>query len=458
MGSIIKLTLIISLFFIYISITQATSAADGWHESPNVLSTENEWREISNQWNEIDVLQFGAKGDGVTNDTVALQRAFNKCSELGLTCKIPKNKTFLVTEELFLWGKASLMGEDETGVIDFRVKDQFYLLNIGISGKNEIEEPFSGVISGVKFKVSGGKKGRIIFFWRTQGARILDNIFEVGNYRYSATSSGNVNSWLKDINHYVRKNITISRNKIIAKADYLGSEGIGLGSFDGVVISENTVTGVGDDPIAVHYCRNVNIINNFMTSVDGRLFASNSINVEIRENVVRRVPSPLNNKSYKGIALIYIGFEQLNRRNSYSAPTNINVFDNDLYYPPGAIDTGAGIYVYGPRNVHVGRNKIINDSEDVIATAIHLLPAPFSAKWNDPDSIDKSNIARVWDVSIYENFASGKFPQKIIMTGKCVDYMGEIIIRDNLAKGYQLYCPKVKLTGNKKHVTKFSNQ
>jgi len=406
---------------------------------------------------ELSITHYGAIGNGTADDTVVVQRALTKCSEDGLVCKVPKNKTFLITGPLFLWGKSSLIGQDDTGVIEFRVLNSRYLLNIGISGKNKIEEPFSGEITGVNFKVNGGSKGRIIFFWRTQGASIKNNIFDVGNYRYSATSSGNVKSWLKRAGLYVRKNIEIKRNMVIAASDELGSEGIGLGGFDGAVISENTILNVGDDPIGVHYCKNIKIQDNYMTSIDGRLYVSNSVNVDINNNVAKRVASPINNRFYKGIGLIYVGFELYSKSNSLSAPGNINIYDNDLYYPTGAIDAGSGIYVYGPRNVNVGRNIIKNDSEKVIASAIHLMPAHFSAKWNDPDNIDSPNIARVWKVSIFGNIAGGVFPQKIIMTGKCVDFMGKVIIRDNLAKGYQLYCPKVKVTGNKIHVEKYNN-
>ena len=402
---------------------------------------------------EISVLKYGAVGDGVTDDTVALQHAFKKCSNFGYVCKIPNGKTFLITKPLFLWGKSSLVGEAGAGggIIEFRVLDAPYLLNIGISGKNKIEKPFSGVISGVNFKVSGGKEGRILFFWRTQGAIISKNIFDVGVFRYSATSSGNVNGWLKHVNLYVRKNIIIKGNKIFATSDYLGSEGIGLGDFDGAVISHNTITGVGDDPIGIHYSKNIKIENNLMTSVDGRLYVSNSVNVEIIGNDVRRIASISNNKYYKGIALIYVGFELFNIDNSFSAPTNISVINNYLYYPSGSIDAGSGIYVYAPRHVQVVRNKIVNDSDKVIASAIHLLPAIFSARWKDPDGLDGPGVARVHNVMIIGNTASGAFPQRIKMTGQCVDYVGEILIRDNLAEEYQLYCPKVHLSGNKKH-------
>lgn len=399
--------------------------------------------------NEINIMQFGAKGDGVTNDTVALQRAFKKCSNLGRVCRVPKDKTFLVTEPLFLWGKSSLVNEDGTGVIEFRVFKSLYLLNIGISGKNKIEEPFSGAISGVTFKVSGGNSGRIIYFWRTQGASIVDNIFDVGNYRYSATSSGNVNSWLKNIKLYIRKNIVIKRNKIIAAADYLGSEGIGLGSFDGAIISDNIIIGVGDDPIGVHYSKNIKINNNFMTSVDGRLYVSNSINVDISGNVVQRIESLLNNKFYKGIALIYIGFE-LYKTNNLSAPVNTHVHHNNLYYPSGSIDHGAAIYLYGPRGAIIEHNRIVNDSDLVIASAIHLLPALFTGKWSDPDKRDPHNVARVWQVIISNNSSDGMFPQRMKMSGNCVDYKGKVIIRNNIASKFRFYCnKKVSLVGNK---------
>ena len=397
--------------------------------------------------NEINPLQYGAVGDGVTDDTVSLQETLRICSIKGWICKIPKNKTFLVTSSIYLWGNSSLIGEDDTSVIKFYVKNSPYLLNIGISGRNVLEKPFSGEISKVNFNISGGKGGRIIFLWRTDGARIIDNTFDVGNYKYSATSSGNDNSWVKNgFLNTIRKNIIIKRNNIIAKANYIGSEGIGLGHFDGAVISDNNIIGVGDDPVGIHYCKNIKIINNVMKSVDGRLLVVNSENVEIIGNSHERIPSLIDNKFYKGISLIYIGFESIGKKYSISSPKNITIQDNYLYYPKASIDAGAAIYIYAPKNVKAVRNRIINDSDKLTASAIHLLPAKFQLKNSNGREID---VANVWDVSIVENISGGNHPLKIIMTGNCINYKGKVTVLDNIAFDYQQYCPAVVNENNK---------
>lgn len=399
---------------------------------------------------EVDVSLFGAKGDGATDDTKSLQKALTDCSTKGFICKIPSGKNFLVTSPIYIWGDGSLTAENGQGSITFNVASSPYLLNVGISGRDRLEKPFAGVISGVKFKVIGGKGGRIIFFWRTDGAGIFNNIFDVGVYAYSATSSGNDNAWVKNgFANTIRKNVTITGNTIIATSDSTGSEGIGLGHFDGALISGNTVTGVGDDPIGIHFCKNVKILGNALESVDGRLFVVNSRHVQIHHNIHRRIASPKDGKFYKGISLLYIGFELHDAANSLAAPTDIHVYNNYLHYPPGSIDTGAAIYLYGPRDVVVENNRVVNDSADVIASGIHLLPAMFSSEWADPDGRDPVKVARVWGVTLSGNSIEGKFPRKLIMTGNCADYRGKVVIKDNKAKGYQLYCPQITHVNNR---------
>jgi hypothetical protein len=404
-------------------------------------------REAGPEAQEIDPGQFGAKGDGITDDTAALQKALTLCSTRGWRCKIPGGKEFLVKAPLFMWGNASLEGQGETSSIAFDAPGAPYLFNIGISGRNRVERTFNGRITGVKFKINGGQGGRIIYFWRTNGAEIADNVFDVDRYIYSATSSGNDQRWLGSVSDYVRKNVVIRGNIIKAKVTNEGSEGIGLGHFDGALIEGNKVIGVGDDPIGIHFSRNIRILNNDVKSVDGRIYVSNSKNVVIAHNRAERMASGLDGRFYQGIALIYIGFETF-EANGFAAPTNISIHHNTLVFPEGSIDGGGVIYLYGLRNVSIEHNRVINDSSGVKAAGLRLLPAIFSGPWRDPDRIDPPRVARVWGVTITGNTLDGKHPLPMLMTGKCADFMGPVVITGNVASDFNFYCQSVRLTGN----------
>ena len=397
----------------------------------------------------IDPISFGAMGDGVTDDTQAFQKALSLCSKQGKTCVVPAGKSFLITAPLYIWGKTNLIGDKSQGSIVFDDRDSPYLFNVGISGPQRLEQPFSGIISGIAFKVVGGKGGRTLFFWRTEGALITKNRFEFGQYRYSATSSGNDNNVVKNgFINCIRKDITITDNTIVATANWDGSEGIGLGHFDGALIMNNKITGVGDDPIGIHFSKNVRILKNDLSSVDGRLFVVNSRHVEIANNRHERIRSPKDGTFYRGISLLYIGFETLGA-NSYSAPTDIQIHQNTLYYPDGSVDQGAAIYLYGPRNVTVENNEVINDSSDVTASALHVLPATFKNPWKDPDEIDSPNVARVHNASVIGNTSLGKHPLPMRMSGSCDGYAGTLVVRDNLAGDFNFYCNNVIANGNK---------
>jgi Right handed beta helix region len=400
---------------------------------------------------EIDITYFGAKGDGKTDDTNNVQKALSYCSDRGSTCIISANKSFLITQPLFLWGNAKLQGTDGSGALVFNVTSAPYLLNIGISGKSKLETPFGGEISKVTFKVIGGDGGRVIFFWRTDGATIKNNTFTVGEYAYSATSSGNNNSWvINGFENCIRKNVQITENKIFASARELGSEGIGLENFDGAVISNNEIVGVGDDPVGIHFSNHITVENNKIKSVHGRVFISNSSNIEISHNDIERISSLSNNEYYAGIALIYIGFEN-QESNSFPAPSHTQVHDNYLYYPQGTLDAGAAIYLNSVRTTTVENNHIVNDSEMVIATAVHLLPQPFTGPWNDPDHVEFGNIASVGDVDILGNISDGTYPLGFVMTGPCTQYTGTVLVQDNLAANFAFYCNKTALLSNRRN-------
>ncbi len=106
-------------------------------------------------------------------------------------------------------GNAHVLGEDPSSTITFNASDAPYLLNLGISGKQHLEQPFSGSIENLTFVVGGGTGGRILYFCAHQRRIDLAHTFRVGTYSYSATSSGNDNAWVKDgpVN-CIRENLT----------------------------------------------------------------------------------------------------------------------------------------------------------------------------------------------------------------------------------------------------------
>jgi hypothetical protein len=396
----------------------------------------------------VSIESFGVAGDGLADDTAGVQRALTHCSRLGVTCIVPKKARYLVTAPLYMWGSASLEGQDLSGTFVFKVDSAPYLINLGISRPNGLEKPFTGKIRSVTFEIAGGKEGRILFFWRTIGAEILGNVFDVKQYAYSATSSGNDNNWVGNgFANCIRRDIRIQSNTVKALGTDYGSEGFGLGHFSGALIAENIVDGVGDDPIGIHYSDNIVVRDNDLRSVDGRLYVSNSRDVLIEGNTIQRVPSPLTRRFYEGIALIYIGFEIFSR-NDYPAPTGFLIRNNELRYASGAIDSGAAIYLYAPREGNVVDNRVVNDSQTVTASALHILPVRFESDWTDPDRLDGKSVARVHRIDVTRNESLGANPLSFKMTGMCVEYVGPVTISENIGPSFAFYCESSRLFNN----------
>lgn len=383
----------------------------------------------------------GAVGDGIVDDTLSVQRTLTYCSENNLTCYLPPHKRYLVTGPVFLWGGCSILGGTKSGF--YLNASAPYIFNIGIKARQVLGNTWNGKIENVSFRVIGSGGGRILFFWRSDGASIIKNSFYLGESEYGPMSSGNNNNYVVNGNvNCIRKNITISNNRIYAETDIYGSEGIGLNQWDGAVIADNHVHGVSDDMIGIHFSNNIQIYGNTLGGTDGRLYVSNSRNVEIRNNDISRMPSVSSGAWNVGIALLYIGHE-LDMTNSNYAPENIIVEDNRLTYPQGARDIGSAIYLYAPRGVVIRRNTVTKHSVTGSITGLHLLPFPYvNGVWTDPTGLDKQNVSRVYGATIEENnFASGSVPMTVRMTGAtCAQYIGPVVIQNNRAGAYSLIC------------------
>ncbi len=377
-----------------------------------------------------------------------IQQSLTYCSDNNLTCEIVGQIT--ITKPVYIWGGASLTGGEL--IIDIDQVKEPYVINFGISGpsggnpaNNKAEIPWHGAITNTAFTVSGDnimEEGRLLYFWRTEFAVISTSTFNLGEYRYSATTSGNHNGWLSGAGQYVRDGLRIENNTISANSNALGSEGFGLGLFNNAVFYGNHITGVGDDPIACHRCTNLTVKDNYIESVDGRIYASNSTNVEISGNTHKRIKSPKTNLFHRGIALIYIGFE-IKGTTNWPAPQDTYIHHNDLIYPEGSIDAGAAINILGARDTVVERNYIENNSLGTIATALHILPQPMG-NWSDPSGLDPNKVARVHNFEFNANISNGIYPLRQIMTGNCVDHIGDLTVDLSIAPSYQFYCQSVQ--------------
>ena len=386
----------------------------------------------------ISVADHGAVGDGITDDTIAIQAALTQCSKQRSTCVLQTGKIYKITAPLYIWGEANLFSWETSttafGELAFSAGSAPYLFNIGISGNHKPEQPWSGTMKNIGLRVTGGTAwGRILYFWRVNGGVVTGTVGDVGTYPYSLTSSGNDNAYLSG-NDAIRKNITISNNVFHSTGGDLGSEGVGMGSCDGLVIDSNTITGVGDDVIGVHYCSNVVIRDNTLTSTDGRIFAVNSVNVKIHDNHHTRVPRGNTGLFIPGIALIYIGHE-MHTTSGFYAPENIDVRGNTLVYPEGALDAGGAITIYGARAVTVSNNTILNHSSLVTAHGIYTAPWEYSeGTWTDPTGLD-GQTARVRDITIAGNQLVGAYPLSIVQTGPTASYLGTYTVALNISQG-----------------------
>jgi len=402
----------------------------------------------------ISFEDFGTAGDGVTDDTPAVQQALTYCSTHGITCALTTGKSYRITNKLYVWGRASLWSwrtsNTEFGQLAFDAGSTIQLVNFGISGNSLPQEPWSGTIKNIGLSIIGSSivapsSGRIFYFWRVDGGVIDGTVSNVGAYIYSLSTSGNNGAILSSAD-CIRKNITFRNNKFVASVSQAGSEGIGLGSWDGAVIENNEILGVGDDVIGIHYSRNIIIRDNDLSSVDGRIYVSNSVNVDVHGNTHTRVPRGDNGQFAAGIALIYIGHETT-ATSAYDAPQNTKVHNNVLILPSGAIDSGPTISIYGARTTYVNGNVIINNSSSAIGTCIQVAPWPYSGTWTDPSGLD-TTTGRNRDSYITHNTCRGAYPQNIIQTSGASGFLDDFVVAHNFAKGWSLYTDNRMVYGN----------
>lgn len=352
-------------------------------------------------------------------DNAELQKALTHCSLNGAICIIPANKTYYITTDLFIWGNASLIGGGPKAGISFKPIDGGRsLLQVGVMPgeydngmyplplnyeltlhstpytKNDTTV-FKGKISGLKLEIDSNvtkesvksdfdfhanndplklifrsdndgiaePANRLIWFWQVNGGELSNNYILLNNSMYGATSSGNNNKYVTG--GLIRKDIRIVNNVITSKDHYrpkgIGNEGIGLGGFDGAYIAHNTVTGVGDDPIGLHWVNNALVEQNYLDTTDGRIFAAEARCVAILYNDIFRLPLFHDDVAASGS----IGFSRESKKPEnlpIRPPTQIIIHGNRIISPPGARTLIGAISLKSGRAVSISNNTYYNKS------------------------------------------------------------------------------------------------
>jgi len=228
---------------------------------------------------------FGAKGDGLADDTVALQNTLHLSSDTGIPIIITEGSMFKTTDRLYCYGKCTMKGSGENCVISLDETIADHWINIGISAFSIEGDWATGSFEQVHFQINNSSfAGDALFLHRVNGFSLKNCIFTLNN-SCSGIKAGNNPAFTLNPYH---NNIEITGCRMIASQEAEGGKGIDLSHSTTVTITDNYIFGIGDDPIALHDCEDFKIENNSCFSVTGRIASLNSIYGVIANNHVTR--------------------------------------------------------------------------------------------------------------------------------------------------------------------------
>jgi len=404
---------------------------------------------------DVSVTTFGITGTG--DESGKLQSAFDSVAGTGNTLTIPSGMTITVTKNMFLYGSCSIRGLDvnnsSTIQCDADLNNDLgrqYWISVGINRHKgnlnpvAVQNTFNGSIKDLTIKAtSNAKFNRAIFIFNTNGTT-LDNVkfdFTGGisnppDCFFGATESGIDSNW-EPGGPTSMTNVTIKNSTINAKHSHTDSEGFGLANVNTVLIDNNSINNIGDDPIGCHNLTNVTITNNTCSSIDGRILVNNCTNATISGNYVKRV-AERETTWYGGGAMIYAGLEKANA----PAPGNITVTNNTVVIPSQVNSYTYGIRLLGVRTATVSSNLLKMDSP-CGGCGIRIEADTSEPSWNDPaiPQLDPDHIARPRQITISSNILGGAYPGEIAQTGGNfpLETGNYYTVQNNIAGSYLWY-------------------
>jgi len=323
--------------------------------------------EISDTTYLFNVRDYGAIGDGVTDDTDALQATLSAASLGGGTVTL-SHDTLLFTATVYAYGNVNIID----GALKPRMTiDSWVSLAMGAkSGDATGNYVWSGRIENVTFDCYHHRfNGNIINVFRGDNYAIKNCSF-INPYH---TSIKGVNNGAYASDFEGRKNVLYENNYIYVHPDSVGLNGEGMSIDEGaadydtknIKILNNTIIGCTDDPIAIHgECADIIIANNICKSRWGRIALRDSKNILVDGNLLTHTTDT---GWYVDVTDEYGGSDVIE---------NVTISNNMIVTPTkGGDDASYMVRVRGGNNIRIINNDIINRFPDNTTEADTIIRA-----------------------------------------------------------------------------------
>jgi parallel beta-helix repeat protein len=268
---------------------------------------------------EFNVKEFGAKGDGKSDDTEAIQRAIEAAQQVapnGIVV-IPKG-TYLYSSELILKTTVILEGRDEP-VLE------------GITERAEVDIQGPATVRNIDFSTRAGRSGAVRVNTNAKNWVISGNKFVPGPFVWDIAVVSATDGVIKDNIFtittstdaaieiiYRSNNIKVDHNTFVAQSS---SSGVELSESNQIAINNNNFRGLATGVFLETATDGVSITNNVITQTDIGIDANKSANLTISGNTIT-------DQTAKGIIAIE-GHTLLVEGNTISR-TNANPIEIDL--------------------------------------------------------------------------------------------------------------------------------
>lgn len=399
----------------------------------------------------LDPRDFGVVGDGVTDDSAAFTACLTAAAENGWTVFIKAGLNIRVTTNLFIYGQASLLGENPRHcqiTLDAPLPiDAFaYWVNFGIPAKGGTPDAWSGRVQNVQLVTTSNALGARDYLQVVQLHKAQDFVFEDCILDLTALGHAPVAAMVSQIDGNWCASPGTARgqvinNRVVGRSNGNpttgGSGGINLVGLDRGLIAGNHIEGFADDAIALIDCRHCIVRDNWVKGVRSRIAAFSGNDITFTGNYLER------QAGHDGVWVTNTDFYATHLAGAFSAaPENIKFIGNTAVLPAGASDGGYHNFLDlgGVRGCVASDNIFVNDSPQtnrprVLTWVFTAFPA-----WVDPTGQDPPGKSRPYRVMLTNNLLTGQHPGRIEEAAvSAADLVGPIVYQGNLAHSYNVF-------------------